>query len=362
MNPRYQIFVSSTFQDLQGARERVIYELMRTGFIAVGMEQFHATDEEQMDYIRPLVDQTDYYVVIVKGRYGSLAADGLSYTEKEYHYALQRDIPILAFLFDDMRSLSVQDTDDDPEKLRKFKRFREELSSNRIVGLWKNEDELVAKVKDAVFGIAFRRPRPGWVRGDQALDPQVYKELDIARKKIAELEGELASYKDADFVFPADIAHGSDLYHITGVCTFYRAGDFSRKIESKENVKYEMSWDDIFFFITDMLYKESPEHSIKEMVDHIVAERIFRDISEDKIEKAHSLEFRSDLACIRVIRSQLEALGLITTTVTRQAQDLFGRQTVSSSVCWCLTEKGRRYVSKVTAIRRDSVTPPAPPP
>jgi len=79
---RYQIFVSSTQTDLKGEREAVINALTKIGYIAVGMEQFPATDEEQMEFIKPVIDESDYYIVIIRGRYGSLASDGLSYTEK----------------------------------------------------------------------------------------------------------------------------------------------------------------------------------------------------------------------------------------------------------------------------------------
>jgi hypothetical protein len=53
-------------------RERVINEVTRVGYIAVGMEQFPAIDEEQLDYIRRIIDESDYYVVIIRGKYGSL--------------------------------------------------------------------------------------------------------------------------------------------------------------------------------------------------------------------------------------------------------------------------------------------------
>jgi len=51
-NKRYQIFVSSTQADLRNEREAIINELTKVGYIAVGMEQFPTTDEEQMDFIR----------------------------------------------------------------------------------------------------------------------------------------------------------------------------------------------------------------------------------------------------------------------------------------------------------------------
>jgi hypothetical protein len=67
-NKRYQIFVSSTQADLRNEREAIINELTKVGYIAVGMEQFPATDEEQMDFIRPVIDESDYYIVVIKGR------------------------------------------------------------------------------------------------------------------------------------------------------------------------------------------------------------------------------------------------------------------------------------------------------
>jgi hypothetical protein len=73
MDKRYQIFVSSTYSDLKEERERVINELTRVGYIAVGMEQFPATDEEQLDYIRRIIDESDYYVVIIRGKYGDIS-------------------------------------------------------------------------------------------------------------------------------------------------------------------------------------------------------------------------------------------------------------------------------------------------
>ena len=90
MNPKYQIFVSSTYDDLKKERDEVIKAILEMGHIPVGMEMFSAADEEQWKIITRQIDQSDYYVVIVAHRYGSVTSEGLSYTEKEYDYAVQR--------------------------------------------------------------------------------------------------------------------------------------------------------------------------------------------------------------------------------------------------------------------------------
>ena len=94
MDKKYQIFVSSTFVDLKEERQAVLSAVQVVGDIPSGMELFPATDEEQFNFIKRIIDNSDYYVLIVAGRYGSVASDGVSYTEKEYDYAVKKNIPV----------------------------------------------------------------------------------------------------------------------------------------------------------------------------------------------------------------------------------------------------------------------------
>jgi Domain of unknown function (DUF4062) len=99
MDKVYQVFVSSTFADLEVERKEVSDNLAKAGFIPAGMELFPATSLEQFEFIKKVIDRCDYYVVITGARYGSLDGDK-SFTEKEYEYALSRNIPVLAFVQD----------------------------------------------------------------------------------------------------------------------------------------------------------------------------------------------------------------------------------------------------------------------
>ncbi len=72
MDKVYQVFVSSTYSDLLEERRRVSETLAKAGYIPVGMELFPATDLQQLEFIKRIIDRSDYYVVIVAGRYGSL--------------------------------------------------------------------------------------------------------------------------------------------------------------------------------------------------------------------------------------------------------------------------------------------------
>jgi hypothetical protein len=69
---RYQTFVSSTFLDLQEERTEVMQALLLLDAIPAGMELFPAANEDQWTLIKKvIIDDCDYDIVIVAGRYGS---------------------------------------------------------------------------------------------------------------------------------------------------------------------------------------------------------------------------------------------------------------------------------------------------
>lgn len=72
---------------------------------SAGMEMFPATDTEQFEYIKSIIDDSDYYVVVIAGKYGSISEDGISYTEKEFDYAITKGIPVLTFVKREIESL-----------------------------------------------------------------------------------------------------------------------------------------------------------------------------------------------------------------------------------------------------------------
>lgn len=70
--------------------------------IPAGMELFQASNENQWNLIKEVIDMCNYYIVIIGGRYGSIHPENqVSYTEKEYRYALEQNKPILGFIHKD---------------------------------------------------------------------------------------------------------------------------------------------------------------------------------------------------------------------------------------------------------------------
>ena len=85
---KFSLFISSTYEDLKEERQALIGVALENGFIPVGMEQFHGAPADQWTVITKIIDECDFYLLIIGGRYGSIDESGkVSYTEKEYGYA-----------------------------------------------------------------------------------------------------------------------------------------------------------------------------------------------------------------------------------------------------------------------------------
>lgn len=171
MEKKYQVFVSSTYQDLIEERMAVTQCLLELGCIPAGMEQFPASDMSQMEYIKKMIDNCDYYILILAGRYGSLDADDVSYTEKEYNYAIEKNIPIMSFLRKDLGELPLEKREITDEKQKKLNAFRERVQKDKLVNYYEDCGRLQAKVATSMHYCIQNCPARGWVRGNSGEVP-----------------------------------------------------------------------------------------------------------------------------------------------------------------------------------------------
>ena len=168
MRKKYQIFISSTYEDLKEVRSKAIYTILSMNQLPTGMELFSAADEEQWQIIKETIDSSDYYVLIIGRKYGSIISEGpdagISYTEKEFNYAVDKGIPILAFLMDSNASTDGTKVEQDPKKLQSLNAFVEKVKTGRMVKFWKNADEFSAQLSQSLYKAMMRGNRPGWIR------------------------------------------------------------------------------------------------------------------------------------------------------------------------------------------------------
>lgn len=182
---RYSVFISSTFDDLKEERQAVQDVVISAGDFPVQMESFPAADEDQFAFIKTLIDKCDYYVLIVAGRYGSTADDGISYTEKEYRYAVSQNIPILVMLHGNRGSIPADKTEDSVIGKKRLAAFITEIQTNRLRKTWTTHDGLKLAVREALDHAKATKPGIGWVRGDTLTSFEAMEELIEVRRENA---------------------------------------------------------------------------------------------------------------------------------------------------------------------------------
>lgn len=207
MKKKYQVFVSSTYSDLKEERRAVMQCLLEMNCIPVGMEQFPASGMNQMDYIRMMLDDCDYYVLILAGRYGSLDTDGIGFTEKEYDYAISHNIPVMSFVIEDIGKLTNEKCESKAALRRKLEAFRKKVCASKLVKFYSNLGSLTTAVAVSLNCCIQDYPAVGWVRGNSV------DETDEIEEKIEKyLREHTATDADIDalFVDPTLILNGGN--------------------------------------------------------------------------------------------------------------------------------------------------------
>ncbi|MDY2812914.1 MAG: DUF4062 domain-containing protein [Dorea sp.] len=201
---KYQVFISSTYSDLLKERRRVLDILLMADCIPAGMENFVATDDEQFSVIKKVIDLCDYYILILGKRYGSVnEATGISYTEMEYNYAIDKGIPVLVFVLDDSVEVDDDKIEKDDIKKGKLAAFKSRAMRNRLASVWKDQSDLMGKVAIAIMQAKNEIKRPGWHRGNDEEKDRMLKQIEFLQAENEDLRKQISSFgvvkKDIDF-------------------------------------------------------------------------------------------------------------------------------------------------------------------
>lgn len=161
---RYQVFVSSTYLDLVDERRRVTEALYQSNYIPVGMEMFPSTTDGSIKIIEKLIKESDYYVLIIGSRYGSIYTEkNVSFTKHEYNFAIKHKKRPIAFIHDCAEKHIPPESSD---QLAQLSAFKAEVQSTRGVTFSATPDGLALNIITALNQDDQRASRPGWIRAD----------------------------------------------------------------------------------------------------------------------------------------------------------------------------------------------------
>lgn len=185
-NKKYQIFISSTYTDLISARAKVMETILSMYQFPIGMEMFSAGNNDQWTTIKKTIEMSDYYVLIVGHRYGSITPEGISYTEKEFDFAQKIGVPILAFIMNRDIATKPSQRETDSNLQNKLQQFVSKATKSRMCSFWETEVELASKVSVALMKEFMTNPRLGWIRATKISSPNVPEGNILIKKELQE--------------------------------------------------------------------------------------------------------------------------------------------------------------------------------
>jgi len=221
IRPKYQVFISSTYQDLHECRGAVTWEILKAGHIPAGMENFPATDNRGWEIIQKTIDRSDYYVLLLAGRYGTVdGTTGISWTHREYEYARTRGIPVLTFIRKDDH-IVMPAMESDSAQQQKLRDLKKQLRDSHLCESWTSQEDLLSKVIQALRRAIDDdedggQARPGWYRGDQVpASPDAMNEFARLSSENVTLQEKLASLERKESRLVLGLAGGDPIVDVT---------------------------------------------------------------------------------------------------------------------------------------------------
>lgn len=334
MDKRYQVFISSTYADLKEERSKVMQTIMSLNCIPAGMELFPASNAEQFEFIKKVINDCDYYILIVGGRYGSLSEDGISYTEKEFDYAKQQGLPILAFLHSDMDSIPLGKSEKDPVKREMLNSFRDKVSTGRLIKFWKTPEELVGQVATSLSITIIQHPAVGWVRSNLLSSTEALQQENELRKELAEAKEYISKLEKEKDSLPIenDIATLDDLIQIHFTITAWSSTK-ARYVATKYDVM--IAWGELFGLLAPKLMGIPNEMKVSRFIGEILVSRM--NLSTNGKIEINEIDFDT-------LKIQFVALGLVNVSYLKTDKG-------GMALFWQLTTKGKNVMMQRRVVR-----------
>jgi hypothetical protein len=241
MKRKLQVFISSTFTDLISERQAAVQALLKSGHIPAGMELFTAGDKSQMQTIERWIDESDVYMLILGGRYGSIEpTTKLSYTELEYDYAVASQKPLFAMVMNEaalelkVRQGGTQFIEKDNQAALKL--FREKVLS-RSSSFFDDTKDVKLCVHESISDLATNPELKGWVSATEIIDSKTMSdEIARLRAENVELIGKIEELRLRESKIQDDGKHIAELSEILRSIEL----DIPAKLASGKEVKMNL--------------------------------------------------------------------------------------------------------------------------
>jgi len=330
--------------------------LLNLDALPAGMELFPATNDDAWTLIQRVIDESDYYLLVIGGRYGSIDDEtNLSYTEKEFDYAVSQGKPVMAFLHSNPEKIPSGKTDQNDSSRAKLDAFRAKVQGAVHVNYWAGSGELAGHVAKSFVKLQKTHPAVGWVRGDVQTSTQSLEELNDLRKRLDEAETKLTAVRNGPPTGIEALSQGTDKLKLPVSVQFTVTDQAFRERGWSEEIDVETDWNGIFGAIGTSLLDEANQDDLRKRLESWAASHAYAEAVERKDAWLAEQDFVAQLDNYRkavisgddfdTIILQLRALGLIVMSDRKRSLKDVGTY-------WTLTPYGDEQLVALRALRR----------
>lgn len=194
MKKKLQIFISSTYKDLQDERQAAVEAILGSNNIPAGMELFKAGNNSQWETIKKWINDSDIYMLILGGRYGSIEPiSKKSYTQLEYEYAISQSIPVFATVLSNNFIKQKENDSSNPDDITEhdnkylYDEFKQ-LVMSKMVKIVDDCKDIKLAIHESISELKEDYDFEGWTRG---VSDSTYNNLIEQNSKLTQEVNEL---------------------------------------------------------------------------------------------------------------------------------------------------------------------------
>ncbi len=202
LDRRYQVFLTTSGEEMQAERALVVQTLVGMGFFAWGLESRTPLSSA---YARRHIDDCDYVILLLGSQYGEQSVSGIGYMHLEYIYAVTKQKPIMVIMHQAPEQHAArlleqgQAQPQSPEIEQKFRQFRQQLQQDvEHVVLYRERRDLELALRSTMPHMLAHSPSLGWVRPQNL--QMLQDEIDDLRVKLAQAKLQLDPSQNDPFL------------------------------------------------------------------------------------------------------------------------------------------------------------------
>lgn len=339
---RYQVYIASSYNDVVNERLKVEYSLLSSGFFP--WEFSERRTSLNTSKARQQIDESDYVIFIISGRYGDLSASGISYLHLDYLYASNKNKTIITLIDAHPERKNNEDQESDDELIKKLNAFKALLKKESEYSYeYTNILDLERATKTLLAKAVSQRPALGWVRPQPQLatNTNAQAEIERLRSKVIELEKKLlalSSVAPKKYTIDSDIMQAHVCNEDDTVQVSYRAHAYQDGNLQDIHPKREMSWMEILKVLAPHFKRPSLESSfIRAMNEYL--ETTALDDARKFLPRAHAVaRTQIDSRSMQQIKLQMKWNNWI---VPQQ------ENAASTRIYWALTQEGQKQLTSL---------------